>query len=118
MLLTLFLSLGTKAATVKKPLILSSAQRHRSKVEAAQLSAQPVARHHVMCLQRSEEKGSKQLSAPARPAAAGDNSQSARTELRSVDSSKSVSAVIWALQRAGYHMEDSADRRGERDVCR
>lgn len=84
-LLTLFLSLSIKAATMKRLLILSSAQRHRSKVKDAQLSAQPVARHQVMCLQRSEEKGSKQLSAPARPAAAGDRQLSVctdRVELR------------------------------------
>lgn len=81
MLLTLALRPGTKAATVKKLPISSALHRDaRSKVKGAQPSAQPVARHRVMCLQRSEEKGSKQLSAPARPAAAaGDNAQSAQS---------------------------------------
>lgn len=112
MLLTLASSPTTKALAV----ILCSAQRHGSKVNEAQPSAPPVARHRVMGLQRSEEEGSKQLSAPARPATAGDKSQSAGTKLSSVDSNESVLAVIWALQTAGYHMADSADRRVERDM--
>lgn len=119
MRLNLALTPGTKVATVKTLLILCFAQRHWLKTKDAQPSAQPVARHLVMCLCRSEEKWSKQLAASARPeAAACDNTQSAQTRLSSIDSDKSVAAVIWALPRLWFHTEVSGDTRGEKGLCR